>query len=1042
MLPAAAQTRSADASRVQVVVAMLDSDGDVVSAQVNDFRRTYTGDGSSDKASTQVLEVTDGLLKTSAGMRALPIVVRMHAFLDGKEVKASELKGKSGDVRVEWTVTNRSERTQDVTYTDSATGTSRTVTAATALPMTVSFSGIHLPDANFDSIKTNGVASHANGGTDLSWTSVLAPPLFPGSATFSYEGKTAGFKMSAADLTATPGMSGAIPAAVRDATDKGGASTATLLGYVKKFGGGFGDLGSGLGQIKGGVDQVLDGINGKLKPGLQAPNFDRAKYNEDSTLADNQPGLVQGLGILADGLGTLKEGVGKVRVGLKSGDAAHPGVSEGLSLIGSSIGAGNEFDSAGNPLTLRATLNAMRAGLVSGNAASPKILEGLQAVSAAIGAGTEFDAAGNPLTLRASINAIRKGISSGDALAPGIIEGLEQIYSSIGTGTEFTGTTPLTLAAGLAAARGALSSGDAANPKIIEGLQQIYGSIGTGTEFAGTTPLTLAASLAAARAALSSGDAANPKIIEGLQMVYDGIGTGTEFSGTTPLTVQASLKAMRLALQSGNPAAPGIIEGVQKVFAGIGDGTEFSGTTPLTVAASLAALDTNLIPLLQGNLQANLGALGLLTVPQQSVIQGVIHGAIGTGTAPSEFDAAGNPLTIRASLNVLRGALSSGNIANPRILEGLQKVYAGIGNGTEFSGATPLSVAASLVAMRGALSSGNPLNPKIIEGLKQIYDGIGAGNEFSGTTPLTIRAGLTAIRAGLVSGDVNNPRIIEGLQQIYGAIGVGNEFSGSTPLSLRAGLNAIRAGLKSGNAADPKIVEGLAKIRAGLGDGSEFSGATPLTLQAGLVAIQQGSAQLAGGVQLIHDGIGDGTEVDANGKPKSLQAGLVAMGSGANTLSDGINQIVAGLGSLQADGHAKKEVTQRITKAGNKVEDPATALWAIESAQSAVNDKFVDGVNQILEALGDPNVSKATILYGLSQLSAGLATAATGATGGAAGAGTLSGVLGSTAAAQDVASGLQQAGASRAETFSAFTDQRDPRVEGRVVFILRMGAIG
>src|SRR4029079_12867486 len=109
---------------------------------------------------------------------------------------------------------------------------------------------------------------------------------------------------------------------------------------IKQFGSGFGDLGDGLGLINGGVDSILDGVNGKLKPGLKSPAFDAALFKEDSTLANNQPGLVQALTILADGLGTLKEGVGKVRSGLKTGDAAHPGVAEGLALIQGSIGTG------------------------------------------------------------------------------------------------------------------------------------------------------------------------------------------------------------------------------------------------------------------------------------------------------------------------------------------------------------------------------------------------------------------------------------------------------------------------------------------------------------------------------------------------------------------------------------------------------------------------------------------------------------------------------------------------------------------------------
>jgi len=165
------------------------------------------------------------------------------------------------------------------------------------------------------------------------------------------------------------------------------------------------------------------------------------------------------------------------------------------------------------------------------------------------------------------------------------------------------------------------------------------------------------------------------------------------------------------------------------------------------------------------------------------------------------------------------------------------------------------------------------------------------------------------------------------------------------------------------------------------------------------------------------------------------------MASGIGTLAGGVSQIVAGLGSLQPDGHAKKEVTKRTTKFGNIVEDPATVLFGLESSQTAITDKFVAGVNQILDALGSPDVNAATILYGLQQLSDGLGQAQAGSAKGAGGAGTVASVVGSTAAGQDVAAALQQAANGRADAYRSFTEKPDARAEGRVVFVIRTGAI-
>ncbi|MEY2419100.1 MAG: hypothetical protein QOG90_1780 [Actinomycetota bacterium] len=1010
---------SADETRsVDVAVVRLDDAGFPIGITLNAFTRTYNDSGSTDKGDASTLELKDGLVSVNGEHRALPVVVRTHYFLDGTEMSASDIAGKSGEFKVEWDVTNRTQKTEKVTYTDSVTGKEKTVTAATMVPFTVELAGLSLPDASFDSLSSNGVVARnaANDASDLSWTSVLAPPVFPGTAVFTVEGKASNFKLPDTSIVATPGVSGALPKSASDAAEKGGAEAATVRGYIGQFGDGFAQLGGGLGLMKGGLDQIFSGINGKLKPGLSNTKFDKSLYAEDSTLAYNQPGLLEALNLLGDGLGQLIGGAAQIRAGLKSGDAANPGVTEGLNQVIGGIGQGNEFDGQGNPLTVRASLNALRVGISSGDMSAPGMVEGLQKISDAIGTGTEFNGS-TPLTIRASINAVRAGLSSGSAQNPAIIEGLQTIYSSIGTGTEFNGTTPLTVAAGLAAVRGALSSGDMQNPKIIEGLQTIYGSIGNGTEFNGNVPLTLAASLAAVRAALSSGDANNPKILEGLQKIYAGIGAGNEFNGTTPLTVRASLNAIRGALSTGSQVNPGIIEGVQQVVAGMA-----------ALKTGMTGFDSTFVASVQGQLGAILGALPL-DVTQSAVIQGVLDAGI------TQF---------KAALDQMSAGLSSGDVNNPKVLEGLQKIYAGIGDGSEFNGQTPLTIMASMVAMRAGLSSGSQVTPGLIEGVQQIFAAVGTGapSEIVNGVPQTIRAGLTAIRAGLSSGNAQNPKIIEGLQQIFAAIGTGSEFSNGIPVTLRASLNAIRAGLSSGNMNDPKIIEGLQKIYASLGLGNEFNGATPLTIQAALVALQQGVGQLKGGAQLAHDAIGTGaaSEFGSDGSPLTIQAALTAIGSGLTQLNGGIAQIVTGLGDVDANGKPVKSVTTRVSKFGNTIESPANLLYGLQSSQDAVLQKFVAGVAQIVDALGDPNVSASTILSGLKQISDGLGQAGTGAGSGASGADTLGHVVSASVASQDVATALHQAGLSRAAQFLGLGSSGGDK--HRTLFVFTQGGVG
>ena len=1018
----AAQVLSASADETRsfdVAVVRLDDAGFPIGVTLNAFTRTYNDSGSSDAGHASTLELKDGLVTIDGSHRALPVIVRTRYFLDGTEVAAKDIAGKSGDFKVEWDVTNRTQKTQQVTYTDSVTGVEKTVTAATMVPFTVELAGLSLPDASFDGLSSNGVVARnaANDASDLSWTAVLAPPVFPGTAVFSVEGKASNFKLPDTQIVATPGVSGAQPKAANDAAEKGGAEAATVRGYIAQFGDGFAQLGGGLGLMKGGLDQIFSGLNDTLKPGLSNKKFDKPLFAEDSTLAYNQPGLLEALNLLGDGLGTLESGAAQVRAGLKSGDAAHPGVTEGLNQVLGGIGLGNEFDGQGNPLTVRASLNALRVGISSGDMSAPGMVEGLQKISDAIGTGTEFNGS-TPLTIRASINAVRAGLSSGGNTAnPKIIEGLQTIYSSIGAGTEFNGTTPLTVAAGLAAIHGALSTGSMQNPGVIEGLQTIFASIGNGSEFdVNHVPLTLAASLAAVRLALKSGDANNPAILEGLQKIYDGIGAGTEFNGSTPLTVRASLNAIRTALSTGSQVTPGIIEGVQQVVGGMA-----------LLKQNMSSFDTNFLGLTNQALVGN-SLLPLDSLTNGAVVAGVVHSAM---------------LQFAAAIDQLSAGLSSGDANNPKVLEGLQKIYAGIGNGSEFNGSTPLSVMASLVAMRAGLSSGSQVTPGIIEGIQQIYDAVGAGNEFVNGVPKTLAAGLVAIRAGLSSGNMQSPKIIEGLQTIFASVGTGanGEFVNGVPKTLQASLKAIRSGLSSGNVNDPKIIEGLQTIYASLGLGNEFNGATPLTIQAALVALQQGVAQLQGGAQLAHDAIGTGAagEFGSDGSPTTVQAALVAIESGLTTLNGGIGQIVTGLGDVDANGKAVKSVTTRTSKFGNKIESPASLLYGLDSAKDTVMTKFVTGVAQILDALGDPNVTAATVLSGLKQISDGLATAGSGATTGASGAGTLTHIVGASVAASDVATALHQAGLARADQFAGLGSSGGDK--HRTLFVLTQGGV-
>jgi hypothetical protein len=101
--------------------------------------------------------------------------------------------------------------------------------------------------------------------------------------------------------------------------------------------------------------------------------------------------------------------------------------------------------------------------------------------------------------------------------------------------------------------------------------------------------------------------------------------------------------------------------------------------------------------------------------------------------------------------------------------------------------------------------------------------------------------------------------------------------------------------------------------------------------------------------------------------------------------------------------------------------------------------KFVVGVAQIVDALGDPSVPGATILYGLDQISDGLGLAGEGGTAGADGAVTVGRVLASTVAHADIVTALHQAGVARAEQFVGLRDHGGDAQ--RSLFVFRQGGV-
>ena len=133
----------------------------------------------------------------------LPLKVSVAYELDGKPVSASQVVGKSGHLKVSYTVENVSGVDTPVTYKD---GHGHTVTKTVNVPVPMvatlvtttpdSYRDVTSPDAN--------MGGDGHGGMQMNFTMTLLPPIGPASSTVSYEADITDGVIPRAELTGLP----------------------------------------------------------------------------------------------------------------------------------------------------------------------------------------------------------------------------------------------------------------------------------------------------------------------------------------------------------------------------------------------------------------------------------------------------------------------------------------------------------------------------------------------------------------------------------------------------------------------------------------------------------------------------------------------------------------------------------------------------------------------------------------------------------------------------------------------------------------------
>lgn len=284
----------------------------------------------------------------------LPLAVHVEYSLDGEPVDPSDVVGRSGRLQVDYTVENTTGVEQEVTF-DDGSGNPVTKTVEVPIPMVAtlttvvpaSFSAVASPQAE--------LAPDGKGGTELTFSMMLFPPLGSGSSKFGYSAQVADGVVPPASLTALPVDPLERPD-LRAAAS--GYQTNAYGGHQLSVGAalidskllllrdGANDLVAGLIKLRDGAQRLEEGLAGKAAPGASRLADGADLLSQGALrLDDGANELSAGAGKLADGTGRLRSGATKLADGagrLADGAGqAHTGskqLSDGLGLISGGLG--------------------------------------------------------------------------------------------------------------------------------------------------------------------------------------------------------------------------------------------------------------------------------------------------------------------------------------------------------------------------------------------------------------------------------------------------------------------------------------------------------------------------------------------------------------------------------------------------------------------------------------------------------------------------------------------------------------------------------
>ncbi|MGN8244497.1 hypothetical protein ACTHAM_001400 [Cellulomonas soli] len=327
----------------------------------------------------------------------LPVGVDVRYRLNGEDVDPGRVVGADGTLEVRYTVHNLTARQDEVTYVD-GTGKPATTTALTVVPLVGQLTTT-LP-STFTAVTSGeaNIAGDGRGGTKLSFTMTLFPPIGSDTAEFGYTATIQGGKVPAANVSVLPVSPLTSPSFKGGAASyEGGAESGQALtagatqidGNLLALRDGAATLLDGLLQLQDGAAQLSAGLNGEAAPGARqlATGLVTARTGA-SDLAAGAATADGGARRLADGAASLDAGLtqaGQKAPALLDGLTQVQGglakVDQGLATMSATAG-GLPTDPRVKPL--RDGITALKAGVESARLGAKSMSSSLTSMAAVL----------------------------------------------------------------------------------------------------------------------------------------------------------------------------------------------------------------------------------------------------------------------------------------------------------------------------------------------------------------------------------------------------------------------------------------------------------------------------------------------------------------------------------------------------------------------------------------------------------------------------------------------------------------------------------